>query len=124
MPYKEFEVFTKKLGYVPQLLELIKDTDPEMFETISRLDEVILKDGAMSEKNKRLIAMCMAAQAQCEKCVDVHAKAAMFHGATKYEVMEALFVAMLVGGAPCLSAARRTIGFLKGEMDPAEFAGE
>src|SRR5512146_240560 len=123
MPYKEFEVFTKKMGYVPQLLELIKDTDPEMFETISRLDEVILKDGAMSEKNKRLIAMCMAAQAQCEKCVDVHAKAAMYHGATKYEVMEALFVAMLVGGAPCLSAARRTIGFLKGEMDPMEFAG-
>lgn len=124
MPYKEFEVFTKKLGYVPQLLELIKDTDPEMFDTISNLDKVILKDGALSEKHKRLIAMCMAAQQQCDKCVDVHAKAAMYHGATKNEVMEALFVAMLVGGAPCLSAARRTIAFLKGEMDPLEFAGE
>jgi AhpD family alkylhydroperoxidase len=124
MPYKEFEVFTKRTGYVPQLLELIKDTDPEMFETISKLDEVILKDGAVSEKNKRLIAMCMSAQMQCSKCVDVHAKAAMFHGATKYEVMEALFVAMLVGGAPCLSAARRTIGFLKGDVDPLDFAAE
>jgi 4-carboxymuconolactone decarboxylase len=124
MPYKEFEVFTKKMGYVPQLLELIKDVDPEMFETISKLDEVILKDGALSEKHKRLIAMCMAAQGQCEKCVDVHARAAMYHGATKSEVMEALFVAMLVGGAPCLSAARRTIAFLRGEMDPSEFAGE
>ena len=124
MPYKEFEVFTKKMGYVPQLLELIKDTDPEMFETISNLDKVILKDGALSEKHKRLIAMCMSANQQCEKCVDIHARAAMYHGATKNEVMEALFVAMLVGGAPCLSAAKRTIAFLKGEMDPLEFAGE
>ncbi len=124
MPYKEFEVFTKKMGYVPQLLELIQETDPEMFETISKLDEVILKDGALSEKHKRLIAMCMAAQGQCEKCVDVHAKAAMYHGATKYEIMEALFVAMLVGGAPCLSAARRTIAFLRGKMDATEYAGE
>jgi AhpD family alkylhydroperoxidase len=124
MPYKEFEVFTKKMGQVPKLLELIEETDPEMFETIANLDKVILKDGALSEKHKRLIAMCMSAQAQCDKCVDIHAKAAMYHGATKYEVMEALFVAMLVGGAPCLSAARRTIAFLKGEMDPLQFAGE
>lgn len=112
------------MGYVPQLLELIKDADPEMLETISNLDKVILKDGKMSEKNKRLIAMCMSAQAQCEKCVDTHAKAALYLGATKEEIMEALFVAMLVGGAPCLSAARRTISFLRGEIDPLEFAGE
>ena len=124
MVYKEFEVFHKKMGMVPQLLELIKDTDPEMLETISNLDKVILRDGKLSEKNKRLIAMCMAAQAQCEPCVDVHARAAMYLGATKEEVMEALFVAMLVGGAPCLSAARRTIRFLRGEIDPLEFAAE
>ncbi len=124
MPYKEFEVFTKKMGHVPRLLELIEETDSEMFETISNLDKVILKDGALTEKNKRLIAMCMAAQQQCDKCVDVHARAAMYHGATREEVMEALFVAMLVGGAPCLSAAGRTIEFLRGKIDPADFAGE
>jgi 4-carboxymuconolactone decarboxylase len=124
MPYKEFEVFTQKMGYVPRLLELIQETDPEMFETISNLDKVILKDGALSEKHKRLIAMCLAAQQQCEKCVDVHARAALYHGATREEVMEALFVAMLVGGAPCLSAARRTIEFLRGKIDATDFAGE
>ncbi|AFD00278.1 putative 4-carboxymuconolactone decarboxylase [Methanocella conradii HZ254] len=124
MPYKEFEIFHKKTGFVPQLLESIKDTDPEMFETISRLDDVILKDGALSEKQKRIIAMCLSAQQQCSKCVDTHAKAALYLGATKQEIMEALFVCLLVGGAPCLSAARRTIAFLRGQIDPLEFAGE
>lgn len=124
MPYKEFEPFHKRQGFLPQLLELIKDTDPEMFDAISSMDEAVLKEGRLSAKNKRLIAMCMSAQMQCDACVDVHARAAMYLGATKEEVMEALFVAMLVGGAPSLSAARRTIKFLKGEIDPLEFAGE
>ena len=124
MPYKEFEAFHKRQGFLPQLLELIKDTDPEMFDAISKLDEVVLKEGKMSAKNKRLIAMCMTAQMQCDKCVDVHARAAMYLGATKEEVMEALFVALLVGGAPSLAAAKRSIAFLKGDTDPLEFAGE
>lgn len=124
MPYKEFEKFEKRMGYVPQLLELIKDTNPEMFETINGLDEVILKDGAISAKNKRLIAMAITATQQCTACVDTHARAALYLGAKKEEIMEAIFVAMLVGGAPSVAAARNTIRFLKGEIDPLEYAGE
>ncbi|HMK46195.1 MAG TPA: carboxymuconolactone decarboxylase family protein [Methanocella sp.] len=124
MPYKEFEKFEKRMGYVPQLLELIKDTNPEMYDTINGLDEVILKDGAISAKNKRLIAMAITATQQCSACVDTHARAALYLGAKKEEIMEAIFVAFLVGGAPSVAAARGTIRFLKGEIDPLEFAGE
>jgi 4-carboxymuconolactone decarboxylase len=124
MPYKEFEKFEKRMGYMPQLLELIKDTNPEMFETINGLDEVILKDGAISAKNKRLIAMAITATQQCSDCVDTHARAALYLGAKKEEIMEAIFVAMLVGGAPSVAASRNTIRFLKGEIDPLEYAGE
>jgi 4-carboxymuconolactone decarboxylase len=124
MPYKEFEKFHNRQGFVPQLLELIKDTNPEMFDAISGMDEAVLKDGALSAKEKRLIAMAISAARQCGPCVDTHARAAMYIGATRQEVMEALFVCMLVGGAPTLAAAKNTIRFLKGEMDPLEFAGE
>ncbi|MGA9141337.1 MAG: carboxymuconolactone decarboxylase family protein [Methanocella sp.] len=124
MPYKEFEKFDKRMGYVPQLLDLIKDTDPEMFEAIGCMDEAVLKDGALSAKNKRLIAMAISATRQCNACVDTHARAALYLGAKKEEIMEALFVCLLVGGAPSLAAAKNTIRFLRGEMDPIEFAGE
>jgi AhpD family alkylhydroperoxidase len=124
MPYMEFEKFHKRQGFVPQLLEMIKDTDPKMFEAISCMDEAVLKEGAVSAKNKRLIAMAIAAARQCGPCVDTHARAAMYLGAKKEEVMETLLVCLLVGGAPTLMAAKNTIGFLKGEMDPLEFAGE
>lgn len=124
MPYKEFEKFEKRMGYVPQLLELIKDTNPEMFDMLNGMDEAILKDGAISAKNKRLIAMAITAVQQCSPCVDTHARAALFLGAKKEEIMEALFVALLVGGAPSVAAAKNTIRFLKGEIDPLEYAGE
>jgi AhpD family alkylhydroperoxidase len=124
MPYKEFEKFQKRMGYVPQLLELIKDTNPEMFEAINGMDEVVLKDGALSAKNKRLIALAISATRQCNACVDTHARAALYLGAKKEEIMETLFVCLLVGGAPTLAAAKNTIRFLKGELDPLEYAGE
>ncbi|MCD1293473.1 carboxymuconolactone decarboxylase family protein [Methanocella sp. CWC-04] len=124
MVYKEFEKFHKRMGFVPQLLELVKDTDPEMFEVISQMDDHILKEGAISAKNKRLIAMAITAALQCDKCVDTHARAALYLGATKEEIMEALFVSLLTAGAPSIASAKNTIRFLRGEMDPLEFAGE
>lgn len=124
MPYKEFEKFEKRMGYVPQLLELIRDTNPDMFEAIEGMDEAVLKDGALSAKNKRLIAMAISASRQCPACVDTHARAAMYLGAKKEEIMETLFVCMLVGGAPSLAAARNTIRFLRGETDPLDYAAE
>lgn len=124
MPYMEFEKFHKRMGFVPQLLELIKDTNPAMFEAINGMDEAVLKDGALSAKEKRLIAMAISASRQCGPCVDTHARAALYLGATKEEIMETLFVCMLVGGAPSLAAAKNTIRFLRGEIDPLEYAGE
>lgn len=124
MTYMEFEKFEKRMGFVPQLLELIKDTNPEMFDAINGMDEAILKDGAVSAKNKRLIAMAITASQQCEKCVDTHARAALYLGATKQEIMETLFVCLLVAGAPSVAAAKNTLRFLKGEVDPLEYAGE
>jgi AhpD family alkylhydroperoxidase len=124
MPYMEFEKFHKRMGFVPQLLELIKDTDPEMFDAINGMDEAVLKNGALSAKDKRLIALAISATRQCGPCVDTHARAALYLGAKKEEIMETLFVCLLVGGAPTLAAAKNTIRFLRGEIDPLEFAGE
>ena len=124
MPYKEFEKFHKRMGYVPQLLELIKDSNSEMFDAINYMDDAVLKDGAVSAKNKRLIALALSAARQCPQCVDTHARAALYLGAKKEEIVETLFVCMLVAGAPSLAAAKNTIRFLKGEIDPLEYAGE
>ncbi len=57
---------------------------------------VFSKDGAISQKNKELIALGIAAQVPCQYCVFAHTALAKKHGATDAEIKEAIAVAALV----------------------------
>ncbi|CAM5596389.1 hypothetical protein ATER59S_03557 [Aquamicrobium terrae] len=57
-------------------------------------------------KVKQLIAVAVAHVTQCPYCIKGHTKAALRHGATQQELMEAIWVAaeMRAGGAYAHSA--------------------
>ena len=59
-----------------------------------------------STKTKQLIAVAVAHVTHCPYCIRGHTKAAMRHGATREELMEAIWVAaeMRAGGAYTHSA--------------------
>lgn len=61
-----------------------------------KLASEILKDGALSLKDKSLIALACAVAVRCEKCTRAHKKQALKTGATEKEIMEAAAVAGLV----------------------------
>lgn len=54
------------------------------------------KDGEVSQKNKELIALGVAAQIPCQYCVYAHTLFAKKYGATDAEIKEAVAVASLV----------------------------
>ena len=58
----------------------------------------VYKDGALNLKTKRLIALACGLQAGCTRCVQGQTKDAIFAGATKQEVLEAVSVAIVMGG--------------------------
>lgn len=58
----------------------------------------VYKDGALSLKTKRLIALACGFQAGCTRCIQGQTKDAITAGATKQEVMEAVAVAIVMGG--------------------------
>jgi len=60
-------------------------------------DEVY-KDGALSSKVKRLMALAVALRAGCTPCIIYQTKVAVEAGATKAEVLEAVSVASSIGG--------------------------
>jgi AhpD family alkylhydroperoxidase len=66
----------------------------------------VFADGALAAKAKQLIAVAVAHVTQCPYCIKGHAKAALRHGATRPELMEAIWVAaeMHAGGAYAHSA--------------------
>lgn len=60
------------------------------------------KKGALSKKVKELISIALSVVAHCKWCIVFHVKNALDAGATKEEILEACFVAALMGGGPAL----------------------
>ncbi|MDY9924035.1 carboxymuconolactone decarboxylase family protein [Methanobacterium sp.] len=61
-----------------------------------KLASEILKDGALTLKEKSLIALACAVAVKCDPCTRAHKKQALKTGATQEEIMEAAAVAGLV----------------------------
>lgn len=58
---------------------------------------------ALSSKEKEVISVALAVAAQCEWCIAFHVSAAVSLGATRGELMEAGFVAVVMHGGPALT---------------------
>jgi AhpD family alkylhydroperoxidase len=55
--------------------------------------EAVFADGALPSKMKELIAIAVAHVTQCPYCIRAHTRSALRKGATRQEVMEAIWVA-------------------------------
>lgn len=93
---------------------------PETEQAFQAFSRQVFADGALPARTKQLIAVAVAHVTQCPYCIKGHTKAALRHGVTPQELMEAIWVAaeMRAGGAYAHSAlALATI-------DEAQQAGE
>lgn len=79
---------------------------PKADAAFRALIEVVFGDGALSAKTKQLIAVAAAHVTQCPYCIRGHTKAALRSGASREEIMEAIWVAseMRAGAAYAHSA--------------------
>ena len=60
-------------------------------------------DGALSRKQKELIAIAASILKGCERCISYHVRSATAAGATPDEMVEAGFVAVIMDGGPALA---------------------
>ncbi len=79
---------------------------PEVMEAWSHFSKTVFKEGELSEKTKQLIAVAVAHVTQCPYCIRSHTRQAIRIGASKAEIMEAIWVAaeMRSGAAMAHSA--------------------
>jgi len=78
-------------GYLNAVMNLIKEAE---------------KPGALTTKEKELISIALGIAAHCAYCIALHVKNAIDAGATRQEIMEASFVAGLMGGGPSIAYIR------------------
>ncbi|MFC1993337.1 carboxymuconolactone decarboxylase family protein [Chloroflexota bacterium] len=105
----QIEFFDETQEYRNKLNEALPGT---MAAENAFLNEVY-KDGKLSRKVKRLMAMAIALRAGCDRCIVGQTKLAIEAGATRDEVMEALSVAIAMGGTPAMGWSWRVLKVLE-----------
>jgi AhpD family alkylhydroperoxidase len=78
-----------------------RELSPEIEAAFAAFGQKVFAPGALPVKIKQLIAVAVAHVTQCPYCIKGHTKAALRHGASHEELMEAIWVAaeMRAGGA-------------------------
>jgi AhpD family alkylhydroperoxidase len=66
---------------------------PENIEAWRNFSRTVFKPGALPEKTKQLIAVAVAHVTQCPYCIRAHTRQALRKGASKEEIMEAVWIA-------------------------------
>lgn len=82
------------------------------------LDSNTYKEGALPSKTKELLGLVASAVLRCNDCIDYHLEQCAETGSTKEEIIEAMNVALVVGGSiviPHLRHAIKTLDLLEEE---------
>ncbi|HNR26768.1 MAG TPA: carboxymuconolactone decarboxylase family protein [Methanobacteriaceae archaeon] len=75
---------------------ILEKMDPEVQNAFKKLAQAIHKEGALSTREKTLIALASSVAIRCQDCVKRHAKLATQAGASQEELLEAAALASLV----------------------------
>ena len=79
-------------------LELLAKTSPSVITAMYKYRHEVFKEGAMSVKEKELVAVAVSCVLKCDLCLETHADLALKAGATNDEIRESVLVAMYLSG--------------------------
>jgi len=75
---------------------------PELWKKFSEWYEAVFREGALTEREKSLIALAVAHAVQCPYCIDAYSTASLEKGATPEQMTEAVHVAAAIRGGASL----------------------
>ncbi len=81
---------------------LMENNEEAMSEFSDFMDKV-LEENHLDLKTKELLALTCGITARCKYCIGLHTQKALNAGATREEILEAAFVAIMMGGGPALT---------------------
>jgi len=83
------------------------------YKAIADMEADVYPDGAMTRKNKELMATAIAVVINCQSCMQWHIEEASKAGATVEELIEAIDVAIEFAAGPATVAARFAMDVIK-----------
>jgi AhpD family alkylhydroperoxidase len=116
---KDYREITKSIS---ASLAKYRASQPELMKGFNALSTVSLREGALSEKAKELIALAIGVAGHCDACIGFHVRTLVKLGVTRPELEEALGVAIYMGGGPSLMYAAGALTAFEQYSTAAEVA--
>ena len=91
----------------------IQDLDHLGVKRFFNLDTNSYKDGALPAKTKELLGLVASAVLRCNDCIDYHLEQCAKTGSTKEEIVDALNVALIVGGSIVIPHFRHAVATIE-----------
>ncbi|MCG2588247.1 carboxymuconolactone decarboxylase family protein [Rhodohalobacter sulfatireducens] len=93
--------------------EKIMDLNHLGIKRFFNLDHNTYQDGALPAQTKELLGLVASAVLRCNDCIDYHLEQCAKSGSTKEEIIDALNVAMVVGGSIVIPHLRHSISTIE-----------
>jgi AhpD family alkylhydroperoxidase len=103
------ESYTQITAEINRGIAKIREGAPDAMAGFSALAKGAMKAGALSAEQKELIALAIGVAGHCDGCIGFHAKALVRMGIPRERILEALAVAVYMGGGPSLMYAADAI---------------
>jgi len=94
-------------AYRERMNARILDTGTLETKRFFALDTRTYEDGALSARTKELLGLVASAVLRCDDCITYHLVQSARAGVTRAEIVEALNVALVVGGSIVIPHLRR-----------------
>ncbi|MFC1554939.1 carboxymuconolactone decarboxylase family protein [candidate division KSB1 bacterium] len=85
----------------------------KVYRAFVDMEQATYTDGALSKKQKELIAIGISVVKDCESCMEWHIKQALDDGSSEEEIIEAIEVGIEMSGGPGTASARFAMNVLK-----------
>jgi len=84
----------------PSTMKAMKDAAPQIGQGFGAMFQKLMGDGALSVREKELIALGIGMAMRCEPCIYSHAEKAIKAGATREQLVEMAGVVVTMQGGP------------------------
>lgn len=78
----------------------VKELAPDIARGFGGMFQAIMKEGALSVREKELIALAIGLAVRCVPCINLHVEKCLKAGATREQILEAAGVAVMMQGGP------------------------
>jgi len=78
----------------------MKEAAPDIARAFGGLFQSLMKEGALSVREKELIAMGVGLAVRCVPCINLHVEKCLKAGATREQILEAAGVVVVMQGGP------------------------